>query len=197
MDSNGLIWGIIVLATGIFVCAYGNILFRFVLAFIGFAIGYSLVMWLGGSLSDALQIVVGLVVGGIFAAIFYSVFRFALYIAGGLLGLVIMLGILGLFKLGGMGLNSVVGWILVVAAAGLGAFFGNRLGDMVLVLATALAGAYFVVLGLGALFSLDVETGNPLAMLGAGFTLVLFLTIALISGLAQYQAFSFRRRVLH
>jgi hypothetical protein len=170
-------------------------MFRFVLAFIGFALGYSLVMWFGDSVPSALQIVIAIVVGGIVAALFYSIFRFALYMAGGLLGFVIMLGVIGLFKAGNLDLGF-FGWILVLAAAGFGAFFGRRLGDIVIVLATALTGAYFVVLGLGALFGLNVETGNPLYMLGSAFPLVLFVTIALISGLAQYQAFSFRRRVL-
>jgi hypothetical protein len=35
-----------------------------------------------------------------------------------------------------------------------------------------------------------------LTLLGTSFPLVLFLTVALISGLAQYQAFSLRRRFL-
>lgn len=195
METNTFLWGLVVLIVGIFVSSFGNVMFRFVLAFIGFALGYSLVMWFGDSVASPLQIVIAIVVGGIVAAVFFSIFRFALYMAGGLLGFVLMLGLIGLFKAGNLDLGF-FGWLLVLAAAGFGAFFARRLGDIVIVLATALTGAYFVLLGLATLFKLDVDTGNPLYMLGKAFPLVLFVTIALISGLAQYQAFSFRRRVL-
>lgn len=188
------VWGIVVLTCGIFISAYGNVLFRFVLMFAGFAIGFSLVMWLGGFLGDALQIVAAIVVGGILAAVLYSLVKFALHIAGGLLGLVLMLVILGLFKLAGIDLG-LFGYILALVAAGVGGFFGNRLGDIVIVAATALAGAYFVVLGLAALFR-TAETENPIALLGTAFPLVMYISIALISGLAQYQAYSLRRRFL-
>ena len=190
-----LLWGIIVLVSGIFVAAYGSLLFRFALAFLGFAIGYSLVAWLGGGLDTALRILIGIVAGGILAAVFYLLVKFTLNIAGAVLGLVLMLVLLGLFGLGGLNLG-VFGTVLALAAAALGGVFGSRLGGIVVVLATSLAGAYLVVLGLGALFGLGVETDNPLALLGASFPLVLFLTVALISGLAQYQAFSVRRRFL-
>ncbi len=193
MDT--LLWGLVVLITGIFVAAYGSSLFRFALAFLGFAIGYSLVSWLGGGLDTTLRILVGIVAGGILAATLYFLVKFTLNIAGAILGLVLMLVLLGLFRLAGLDLR-VLGVILALAATGLGGFFGNRLGSLVIVLATSLAGAYLVVLGLGALFGLGVATDNPLALLGASFPLVLFLSVALISGLAQHQAFSLRRRFL-
>ena len=190
-----LLWGIIVLVSGVFVAAYGSQLFCFALAFLGFAIGYSLVAWLGGGLDTALRILVGIVAGGILASTLFLLVKFTLNIAGALLGLVIALAVLGLFRLAGLDL-SVLGAVLAIAGAGLGGFFGNRLGSIVVVLATSLAGAYLVVLGLGAIYGLGVETDNPLTLLGTSFPLVLFLTVALISGLAQYQAFSLRRRFL-
>ncbi|MBK7219556.1 MAG: hypothetical protein IPH95_21465 [Candidatus Promineofilum sp.] len=190
-----LLWGIIVLVSGIFVAAYGSLLFRFALAFLGFAIGYSLVAWLGGGLDTALRILVGIVAGGILASSLYILVKFTLNIAGALLGLVLMLALLGFFRLAGLNLD-ILGVVLTIAAAGLGGFFGNRLGSIVVVLATSLAGAYLVVLGLGAIYGLGVRTDDPTALLGTSFPLVLFLTVALISGLAQYQAFSVRRRFL-
>ena len=63
------------MASGIFVCAYGNVLFRFVLAVLGFVIGYSPVMWIRGEPASALQIVVAIVVGGILAAVGYTMFK--------------------------------------------------------------------------------------------------------------------------
>ena len=190
-----LLWGIIVLVSGVFVAAYGSQLFRFALAFLGFAIGYSLVAWLGGGLDTALRILVGIVAGGILASSLYILVKFTLNIAGALLGLVLMLALLGFFRLAGLNLD-ILGVVLTIAAAGLGGFFGNRLGSIVVVLATSLAGAYLVVLGLGAIYGLGVRTDDPTALLGTSFPLVLFLTVALISGLAQYQAFSVRRRFL-
>lgn len=192
---DNFLWGLIVLLCGIFIAAYGHVLFRFALAFIGFALGFYLVMWLGGGLDSAVRIIAGLVLGGILAATLYFLVKFTLYIAGGIVGLVLMLGILGLFRLGGLDLG-IFGGILALAATGLGGFFGHRLGAIVTILATSLAGAYFVVLGLGALFGLGVETDNPLALLGSAFPLVLFATVAVISGLAQHQAFSLRQRFL-
>ena len=193
MDT--LLWGIIVLISGVFISAYGSLLFRFALAFLGFAIGYSLVAWLGGGLDTALRILVGIVAGGILASSLDILVKFTLNIAGALLGLVLMLALLGFFRLAGLNLD-ILGVVLTIAAAGLGGFFGNRLGSIVVVLATSLAGAYLVVLGLGAIYGLGVRTDDPTALLGTSFPLVLFLTVALISGLAQYQAFSVRRRFL-
>lgn len=196
MTSGSLIWGILALASGIFICAYGNVLFRFVLAVLGFVIGFSVVMWIAGPSPSALMFAVGVVAGGILAAIGYAMFKLALYIAGGILGIVIVLTVLGLVGIGGSNLG-VFGWILVVAGAGAGGFFGRRLGNLVFVFATALAGAYLVILGMANLFAVGIEGDNPVKMLVAGFPLVLFLTIALISGLAQHQAMRARQRLLH
>jgi hypothetical protein len=195
MESGSLIWGILALVSGIFICAYGNVLFRFVLAVLGFMIGFSLVMWIAGSSPSALVVIVAIVAGGILAAVAYLTFKFALYFAGGILGIVIVFAVLGLIGLTGSDLG-VFGWILAAAGAVLGGWLGRRLGDLVIVFATALAGAYLVVLGLSQLFGLGIEGGNALKMLGASFPLVLFVTIALISGLAQYEAMRVRRRFM-
>lgn len=196
MSSGSLIWGILALASGIFICAYGNVLFRFVLAVLGFVIGFSLVMWIAGPSLSALMVAVGFVAGAILAAVGYAMFKLALYVAGGILGIVIVLTLLGLVGMAGSDLG-VFGWILVIAGAGAGGFFGKRLGNLVFVFATALAGAYLVILGMANLFAAGIEGGDPVKMLGAGFPLVLFLTIALISGLAQHQAMRARQRLLH
>jgi hypothetical protein len=195
MESGSLIWGILALVSGIFICAYGNVLFRFVLAVLGFMIGFSLVMWIAGPSPNGLMLIVAIVVGGILAAVAYLTFKFALYFAGGILGIVIVFAVLGLIGVTGSDLG-VFGWIVVLAGAVLGGWLGRRLGDLVIVFATALAGAYLVVLGLSHLFGLGIEGGNALKMLGASFPLVLFVTIALISGLSQYEAMRVRRRFL-
>jgi hypothetical protein len=193
MESTSLIWGVLALLSGIFICAYGNVLFRFVLAVLGFMIGFSLVMWIAGPSPSPLVIIVAMVVGGILAAIGYAMFKLALYFAGGILGIVIVMAVLGLVGVAGSDLG-VFGWIIAAAAAVLGAFFGRRLGDLAIILATALAGAYLVVLGIANLFAPGIEGGQPLKMLGSAFPLVLFASIALISGLAQWEAMRWRRR---
>jgi hypothetical protein len=195
MSSDSLLWGVLALASGIFICAYGNVMFRFVLAVLGFMLGFSAVMWIGGGLQGGLLLVVAIVAGAILAALLYSLFRLALYIAGGILGIVIVLAIVGLVGVTGSNLG-IVGWILVIAGALVGGFFGRRLGDMAIVLATAMAGAYLVVLGVANLFGAGIEGGNAIEMLGGGLPLVLFISIALISGLSQYEALRVRRRFL-
>ena len=89
MDS---IWGLVVVAAGIFICAYGASLFRFVLAVIGFAVGFSLAMALVPALAGALGWIIALVVGGI-GALLYRLFNLSLYIAGGILGIAICGGL--------------------------------------------------------------------------------------------------------
>ena len=195
MSSDSLLWGILALASGIFICAYGNVMFRFVLAVLGFMLGFSAVMWIGGGLQGGLLLVVAIVAGAILAAVLYSLFRLALYIAGGILGIVIVLAIVGLISVAGSDLG-IVGWLLLIAGAVVGGFLGRRLGDMAIVLATAMAGAYLVVLGLAKLFGAGIEGGNAIKMLGAGLPLVLFVAVALISGLSQYEALRVRRRFL-
>jgi hypothetical protein len=194
MEST-LIWGALALLSGIFICAYGNVLFRFVLAVLGFMIGFSVVMWLGGGLGQPLQLIVAIVVGGILAAVGYALFKLALYFAGAILGITIVFAILGLVGVAGSDLGA-FGWILALAGAVLGGFFGRRLGDLAIVFATALAGAYLVVLGLARLFGAGIDGSNALKMLGASFPLVLYLSIALISGLTQYEVLRIRRRFL-
>jgi hypothetical protein len=195
MGSESLIWGILALASGIFICAYGSVLFRFVLAVIGFMLGFSAVMWIaGGMVQGALQIIVAMVAGAIIAVALYSLFRLALHMAGGILGLMIVLAVLGLVGVTGSNLG-VIGWILLVAGAVIGGFFGRRLGDLVIILATALAGAYLVVLGLAKTFGVGINGTNALATLGTGFALVLFVVVALISGLSQYESLRMRRRL--
>lgn len=192
---ESLLWGIIVLVCGVFIASYGNVLFRFALAFMGFALGFSLVMWLGGGLDSGLRIIFGIVVGGVLALVFYMMVKFMLHMAGGVVGLVIMLALLGMFRLGGLNVGA-FGWVLAAAAAVGGGFIGNRLGNKVVVLASSLAGSYLVVLGLGALYKVGVDSTQPFETLSAAFPLVLFLAIFAISFLAQNQAQNLRLRFL-
>lgn len=194
MDNN-LIIGLVILVCGVFIASYGDKLFRFSLAFLGFALGIILVIWLGAGLGTSVQILVAIVAGGVLALVFYFMVNLSLYIAGGVAGLVLMLAVLALFKLGGLDLG-LVGSILALVATGAGLFFGRRLGNSLIALATSLAGSYLVVLGLSAMFDIGATIDHPDAALGASFPLVLFAAFFAVSFLGQFQAADLRRRLL-
>ena len=151
MDS---IWGLVVVAAAYFICAYGASLFRFVLAVIGFAVGFSLTaMALVPASAGALGWIIALVAGGIGTFLLYRLFNLSLYLAS-ILGIAIVIALLGLFGLTGSGQGlGIFGWILVLIGAGVVGFFGRRYGDIVIVLATGLAGATLVVYGLARLLA--------------------------------------------
>ena len=195
---DGILLGLVTVAAGIFVCVYGNMLFRFVMAVLGFVIGFWLIMSIFPTTNDALRIILAIVVGGIGAAILYSLFRLALHIAGALIGAVVVMAVLALVGWVGNGDFGVVSWLLVIAGAAVVGFFGNRLGNAVISLAAALAGAATIVAGLSKLFSSVVSTSDdPIRIMSNGFAFVLFVVIAIISALAQLQIADLRRRLLN
>jgi hypothetical protein len=195
---DGILLGLVTVAAGIFVCVYGNMLFRFVMAVLGFVIGFWLIMAIFPTTNDALRILLAIVVGGIGAAILYSLFRLALHIAGALIGAVVVMAVLALVGWVGNGDFGVVSWILVIAGAAVVGFFGNRLGNAVISLAAALAGAAAIVAGLSKLFSSVVATSDdPIKIMSNGLAFVLFVVIAIISALAQLQIADLRRRLFN
>lgn len=197
MDTLSLIWGLVAIVAGIFVCVYGNMLFRFVIAVLGFLIGFWLVMAILPGAATALRVVLAIIVGGIGAAILYSLFRLALHIAGALLGAVIVMIVLALIGWTGGGSFGVINWILVIAGAAVVGFFGNRLGNAIIPISTGLAGAAAVVAGLSKLFTGVVgASDDPIRIMSNGFAFVLFLVVAIISVLAQLQIADLRRRLL-
>ncbi len=197
MDASSVLMGLVAITAGIFVCVYGNMLFRFVIAVLGFLIGFWLVMALFGNMNEGLRIGLAIVVGGSAAAVLYSLFRLALHIAGALLGAVVVMIVLALIGWIGQGSIGVFSWILVIAGAAVVGFFGNRLGNAIIPLATSLAGAAAVVAGLSKLFTGMVGmSDDPIKIMSSGFAFVLFLIVAIISSLAQLQIADLRRRLL-
>ena len=177
-----ILWGLIIVICGVFVCVYGNQLFRLTLAALGFGVGFILTWWLTGSQTQAIQILVSIAVGGIGAVLLYSLFRIGIYIAGGVLGLVLGLLIVALFNLDSAPL---VGTILV-AGAGLVGFFGSRLSSMIIPLATGAAGAFMVAYGLALAFAKEIAVdASPIELLGSPLALAVFLCIVAISTLGQ------------
>jgi hypothetical protein len=180
-----LIWGIVVIACGVFVCVYGNKLFRLTLGAMGFGLGFIGTWWLAGSQPMGIQIGVSLVAGAIGAVVLYSLIRVGVYIAGGLLGLVVGLLIVSIFNLDN---TTFIGLILLVGVGGIG-FLGNRLASLIIPLATGAAGAFMVAYGLVLMFAgeLTADT-SPLHILGSPLALTIFVIIVAISALGQLPA---------
>lgn len=196
------IWGAILVACGIFIAVYGNVLFRFVLAVIGFAAGFMATMTVLDGQEDTLRILVAMVVGGVAAAALYALVKFGLYIAGGILGLVIGLVLASLIGQLDGGVSLFAG-ILMIAGAGTGGVFGHRLGSLVIILASATAGAFLTVYGLTIWFqdefsaTIDTTIDDPSLALARSISLAIFLTISTISGLAQLRSSDLRYRLTH
>jgi len=197
MSGSEFIWGAVLVVCGIFIAVYGSILFRFVLAALGFAVGFGATFLLTAGQSDGLRFLVAVVGGAIIGFLLYRLIQIGIYIAGGVAGIVVALILSGLIGW----LDKGVGWeaaILLIAGAGLGGFFGRRLGDWIIILATAGAGALLVVNGVLIWFSdkyTTDETGDPTSNLDKSVVVVTFLVIFAISGLAQLNSTKLRDRL--
>jgi hypothetical protein len=191
-----LIWGAVLVGCGIFISVYGTLLFRFVLAMIGFAVGFAGALTLTDGQDTGLRLLVGLVAGAIAAGILFGLVRLGLWIAGGIVGIVLALMVASLTnQLDGSG--TVVS-LLVVAAAVPGAYFGRRLDDWIIILASAGAGALLIVYGLLIWFQdrLGTDLTDPGRNLNENLTLVMVLALAAVSSLSQYNIVSLRRRLM-
>ncbi|GIK74741.1 MAG: hypothetical protein BroJett021_37290 [Chloroflexota bacterium] len=189
--------GIVLAACGIFLLVYGGLLFRFSMAVGFFVLGFSLASWLFSSQTDLIRILISLVVGGVLAGVGYMLVRMVLHLAGGLLGAVLVLLVLSLLPLN---MPSFLNIIIILAGAGVVGFFGNRLGDWVIILATSLAGAYAVVLGLTRMFPAAVEASAEYVASGSAYVpftgpaFAVFVIIFVIGALAQDRIRSLRGR---
>ncbi|MCL4857824.1 MAG: DUF4203 domain-containing protein, partial [Caldilineaceae bacterium] len=139
-----ILWGIIIVVCGVFVCVYGNLLFRFTLAALGFGIGAILGWWLAGGQSDMMRLLISLALGGIGALLLYFLFQIGIYIAGGVLGLIVAFLLAALLGLG----DSWMAILFLVAGTGVTSFFSRKFERWIIPLATSAAGAFQVVYGL-------------------------------------------------
>jgi hypothetical protein len=147
---------LLLIACGVFLLVYGGRLFRFALAVGAFVLGFSLSMWLLSSQPVAARLLISLVVGGIIAFAGYMLVKMVLHFAGAILGVMLAMVILSLLP---GSTNNILSLIVVLVGAGVVGFFGNRLGDWVIILATTLAGAYAILLGLAHLFPAAMGVG--------------------------------------
>ncbi len=72
MSGSEFVWGIVLVAAGVFISVYGNMLFRFALAVMGFGLGFVVAVWLTDGQDTAQRVLVGLAIGGIAAIAFYT-----------------------------------------------------------------------------------------------------------------------------
>jgi len=177
--------GILLIASGVFLLVYGGLLFRFALAVGLFILGFSLASWLLSSQPLATRLLISFAVGGVAAIVGYMLVKMALRVAGGILGAVLAMLVLSILPIS---MPSFVSVILILAAAGAIGFFGNRLGDWVVILATTLTGAYAIVAGLTRLFPASMEVSAEYLSALVPFTgpaFVVFLIVLVIGVLAQ------------
>lgn len=177
-----ILWGVIIIACGVFITVYGTLLFRFALAVLGFGLGAVLAWWLTGGQSEMTRILISLVAGGVLAGVFYALVRIGTYIAGGVLGLVLAFLLVAIIGLD----NDVVDIVLLLAGTGVAGYYGPRLGRSIIALGTSAAGAFQVVYGLAMIFMGQITAdATPLKMLGSPLALSIFVIVAAIGCLSQ------------
>lgn len=187
MSGQDLLWGIALVGAGVFVAVYGTSLFQFALGAMGFGIGFLLAMQILEGQSESVRILVAFIAGFVVAFACYALVSFSLWIAGGILGLVTGVAALGIIEILGPRPNGILSLIIAIAGAGLGAFLGRRLGNNLLVLAMAAAGAFMILSGTQVLFesSFDVDSTDPSTSLYQRLSLFLFIVLFVVSALAQ------------
>ena len=197
MDWTDLVWGALVIGAGIFLAVYGSLLFKFALAAMGFGIGFIGGWWLLDDQDEAMRLLVALVAGGVIAVLLFSLVRFGLRIAGAILGAVLAIVVGGIIDIIGPTPDRWLMIILIVGGIGGGGFFGNRLGDWIIILATAADGAFLVVDGIQLWFASRIagDLDDPTQTLAQKLTMVVFLVIFGIAALSQNESIKLRRRI--
>lgn len=181
------LWGLVLVATGVFVCIYGTAFFRFALPVIGFVVGALLALRVTAGGELPVRLLAAAAAGGVGVLVVAARARIGPALAGGVLGLVV--GLLVAALIGAFGADPPNPIVVVLALVGVvgGAVLGPRLGNAVIGLASAAAGAIMIVNGLHVLFA-SKFTGEPtdaLQSLGQLFGLVLFAVFFAMSVLSQ------------
>ena len=193
MGASAIVWGVLAIMSGIFICAYGYSLFRTVLAGSGLLIG----LWLGVRLTlgqdEFVRLLVSLLLGGGFAFALYALFRLGLYVAGGLGGIVV-----GFVLVGVIGIpDGIPTLIFVVIMAVFGAGFARLVGELAVIFCTSLLGAYAVLFGLSLLFPGELASTQGSAYITmTPFNVALLVVIVLIAVFGQLDTRRNRQLIL-
>ena len=178
-----VIIGVAVMAGGIFAAAFGYSLFRFVLAVIGFMVGFSVASTFTQSLDPTVSLFISLGAGIVLAGLGFALIRIGQYIAGALLGIVVAMVVLAFLGVQSGGVLNLAG---LAVGLGIGAFAGRFFGDIIILTATSFIGAYGIVLGWFITFSTNTSGNLASALIINIVTITLMLAIALVGGLGQY-----------
>ena len=138
--------GLVLLVIGLLACFFGKRLYRIILALSGLVVGYYVAWGVVVDQTSLIVVVGSVVVGLIVAAVFWSLYKFAYVLFGLFLGLALAALVGKAFNLDG-----VVLVVIVVVLGLIGAVIGNMLGDLMIRLSTAFAGATQAVGGVAAL----------------------------------------------
>ena len=163
---------------GLVACFYGYPLVRVLFALVGLVIGYQLGVQLVPADQGMLAIIIGVVVGLVCAVLAYPLWGIGVMISGMVLGYSLFYNFGALLHLGSTAL-IVVG---VIGAILMGILFYVAKEPMIM-LATALSGASFVVSGLAQLFP-ELAGPNLTVILA-----VVALILGLFGFLVQYRMF--------
>jgi hypothetical protein len=192
-----MIGGMIALLFGM-VLLFGGYRFLWVLLpilgfFFGFGLGAQTVQALfgGGFLATITSWVVGFCVAVIFAMLSYLFYFMAVALIGGALGYVVGVGLLEAIGLDFGFLVWIIGIVLGIAVAG--AVLAFNIQKYVVIIGTAIIGAGIIVgtflFMFGGLPSAQVAA-NPVrvAMQNSAFWSIVFILLALLGGIAQYES---------
>jgi hypothetical protein len=198
MDTGDLIWGIVMICGGVFIGIYGDMLFKFVLAMIGFLVGFSALYLILEGQDETLRIIVSFAAGGVGALVLFRLVNFGIYVAGAALGAVAGLLIAGLI---GLSTDSDIGWlttILVLVGGGGVGFLGPRLGAMIIPLGTSAIAAFMMTYGYLALFqsTFNFDASEPSDAQARRTVLLLFAMVYALCFLAQYNLNKLRQRIV-
>jgi hypothetical protein len=196
MSGGDFVWGAVLVAGGVFVGVYGELLFRFVLAVIGFMVGFTALYILLDNQSQAERILISVIAGGVGALLLYTLFNFGIYVAGAALGAVAGLVIAGLIGVASSS-NDWLAVVLVLVGAGGAGFFGPRLGAMIIPLGTAAVAALMLVYGYLVWFqsTYTADASEPQNVYTSKSLLTLFAMFYVLSFLAQWNIAKLRQRL--
>jgi|GEM_PF-3743147 hypothetical protein len=182
-------WGLLAIVAGIFICVYGHLLFRTVLAGAGLITGLYIGRWLTVGQDEFLRLVVSLLFAGGFAFALSRLYYVGFYVAGALGGAIVGFIIVALFGLD----NSLLIPVVAIAAV-VGGVIARFLGELAVIGGTSLLGTYSVLYGMSILFPGTLaQDGSPYIAM-TSFNLALLAAIVAVAALAQYQMLRLRRR---
>lgn len=179
------------IVVGIFIAVYGNRLFRYAMAAVGFGSGFLLAIRMMEELEREREMPIALVAGLAGAILLFLLAKFGLLLAGAILGLVAAILAIGLIEISTDRVPTDVMQVVVAAGgAVIGALLGRAIGWIVVLLGTAAAGAALVLNGLHVLFAIEyeIDPADPLRNAATQLALVTFGILFLVALLGQLNA---------